>query len=94
MELPIASRAIIAGIKTSAVINIGTATLGALIGAGGYGQPIMTGLRLNDEWLMLEGALPAALLALVVGYWLGNLYSGKTASSPANHSAPARVSTP
>ena len=59
-------RSIMAGIKTSAVINIGTATLGALIGAGGYGQPILTGIRLDDIGLILEGAVPAALLALIV----------------------------
>ncbi|MEZ4647797.1 MAG: glycine betaine ABC transporter substrate-binding protein [Candidatus Eisenbacteria bacterium] len=64
VELPMASRSILAGIKTSAVINIGTATLGALIGAGGYGQPILTGIRLDDMALILEGAVPAALLAL------------------------------
>ena len=66
VELPIAARAILAGIKTSAVINVGTATLGALIGAGGYGQPILTGIRLDDVGLILEGAVPAALLALAV----------------------------
>jgi osmoprotectant transport system permease protein len=66
IELPIASRTILAGIKTSAVINVGTATLGALIGAGGYGQPILTGIRLNDMVLILQGALPAALMALAV----------------------------
>ena len=66
IELPMASRAILAGIKTSAVINVGTATLGALIGAGGYGQPIFTGIRLDDVGLILEGAVPAALLALAV----------------------------
>jgi osmoprotectant transport system permease protein len=66
VELPMASRAILAGIKTSAVINVGTATLGALIGAGGYGQPILTGIRLDDVGLILQGALPAALLALIV----------------------------
>ncbi|MFQ5429432.1 MAG: glycine betaine ABC transporter substrate-binding protein [Phycisphaerae bacterium] len=65
VELPMASRAILAGIKTSAVINIGTATLGALIGAGGYGQPILTGIRLDDIPLILQGAVPAALLALL-----------------------------
>ena len=65
VELPLAARAILAGIKTSAVINIGTATLGALIGAGGYGQPILTGIRLDDVGLILSGAIPAALLALV-----------------------------
>jgi osmoprotectant transport system permease protein len=46
------------------VINIGFATLGALINAGGYGQPILTGIRLDDFGLILEGAVPAALLAL------------------------------
>ena len=66
VELPLASRSILAGIKTSAVITIGTATLGALIGAGGYGQPIQTGLQLNDHREILFGAIPAAILALVV----------------------------
>ena len=66
IELPLASRSILAGIKTSAVINVGTATLGALIGAGGYGQPILTGIRLDSVPLILEGAVPAALLALIV----------------------------
>lgn len=66
VELPIASRSILSGIKTSAVINVGTATLGALIGAGGYGQPILTGIRLDNVGLILEGAIPAAILALLV----------------------------
>lgn len=65
VELPLALRTILAGVKTAAVINVGTATLGALIGAGGYGQPILTGIRLDDIGLILEGAVPAALLALV-----------------------------
>jgi osmoprotectant transport system permease protein len=66
VELPLATRAILAGIKTSAVINVGTATLSALIGAGGYGQPILTGIRLDDISLILQGAVPAAALALLV----------------------------
>lgn len=66
VELPLASREILAGIKTSAVINVGTATLGALIGAGGYGQPILTGIRLDNVGMILQGAVPAALLALAV----------------------------
>lgn len=66
IELPLATRAILAGIKTAAVINVGTATLGALIGAGGYGQPILTGIRLDDVGLILQGAVPAAALALIV----------------------------
>jgi osmoprotectant transport system permease protein len=66
VELPLATRSILAGIKTAAVINVGTATLGALIGAGGYGQPILTGIRLDDMGLILQGAVPAAVLALLV----------------------------
>lgn len=66
IELPLALRSILAGVKTSAVINVGTATLGALIGAGGYGQPILTGIRLDDLGLILEGALPAAGLAFAM----------------------------
>jgi osmoprotectant transport system permease protein len=69
IELPLSSRSILSGIKTSAVINVGTATLGALIGAGGYGQPILTGIRLDDVPLILEGAVPAALLALFVQWF-------------------------
>lgn len=66
--LPMASRSILAGIKTSAVINVGTATLAALIGAGGLGEPILSGLNLNDHATILEGAVPAALLALAVEF--------------------------
>ena len=56
-----------AGIKTSAVINIGTATLGGFIGAGGYGQPIFTGIQRGDpDQVLYEGALPAAVMALLV----------------------------
>jgi osmoprotectant transport system permease protein len=61
-----AMRSILAGIKTAAVINVGTATLAALIGAGGYGQPILTGIRLDNVGLILEGAVPSAVLALLV----------------------------
>ncbi len=64
--LPMAARSILAGIKTSAVINIGTATLAALIGAGGLGEPIISGLNLNDHATILQGAIPAAVLALLV----------------------------
>jgi osmoprotectant transport system permease protein len=70
--LPMASRTILAGIKTSAIINVGTATLAALIGAGGLGEPILSGLNLNDHATILEGAIPAAVLALLV-QWLFDL---------------------
>jgi osmoprotectant transport system substrate-binding protein/osmoprotectant transport system permease protein len=66
IELPLAARSILAGIKTSAVINVGTATIAAFIGAGGYGERLVTGLALNDHGLLLAGALPAAALALLV----------------------------
>jgi osmoprotectant transport system permease protein len=63
--LPLASPSILAGIKTSTIITIGSATLAALIGAGGLGEPIISGLNLNDGTTILEGAIPAALLAIV-----------------------------
>ena len=66
IELPLASRSILGGIKTSAVINVGTATIAAFIGAGGYGERITTGLALNDNAMLLAGAVPAAALALLV----------------------------
>lgn len=71
VELPLSARPILAGVRTAAVINVGTATLGALIGAGGYGQPILAGIRLDDINLILEGAVPAALLALLVQWLFG-----------------------
>ena len=66
VELPLASRTILAGIKTSAVVAVGSATIAAFIGAGGFGEPISTGLSLNDVTTILEGAIPAAALALLV----------------------------
>jgi osmoprotectant transport system permease protein len=68
IELPLASRAIFAGIKTAAVINVGTATIAAFIGAGGYGNRISQGLENNNDLLLLSGAIPAAALALLVQY--------------------------
>jgi len=66
IELPLAARTILAGIKTSAVINVGTATIAAFIGAGGYGERIVTGLAVNDHAMLLAGAIPAAALALLI----------------------------
>ena len=66
--LPIALPTILAGIKTSAVINVGTATIAALIGAGGFGEPIISGLSLNDNATILRGAIPAAVLAIAVQF--------------------------
>lgn len=70
--LPMASRSILAGIKTSTIINIGTATLAALIAQGGFGEPIVSGLAINDSGTILQGAIPAAALALIVG-WIFDL---------------------
>jgi osmoprotectant transport system permease protein len=66
IELPLAATTILAGIKTSAVINVGTATIAAFIGAGGYGERIVTGLALNDHAMLLAGAIPAAVMALLI----------------------------
>ncbi len=63
--LPMASRSILAGVKTSTIINIGTATLAGFIGAGGYGELIFSGISLNATGVILQGAVPAALLALL-----------------------------
>ncbi len=66
IEIPLALPFILAGIKTSAVINVGTATIAAFVGAGGYGERIVSGLALNDNATLLAGAIPAAALALIV----------------------------
>jgi osmoprotectant transport system permease protein len=66
VEMPLAMPVIMAGVKTSAVISVGTATIAAFIGAGGFGERIAQGLALNDHAVLLAGALPAALLALAV----------------------------
>ena len=66
IEMPLALPGVLAGIKTAAVINVGTATIAAFIGAGGYGERIVAGLAVNDRDLMLAGAIPAAVLALLM----------------------------
>lgn len=71
IQLPIAMRTILAGLRTATVISVGVATLAAFIGAGGLGQPIIEGLYLNDTQLVLVGAVPAALLALAADGLLG-----------------------
>ncbi|HEY4082164.1 MAG TPA: glycine betaine ABC transporter substrate-binding protein [Burkholderiaceae bacterium] len=65
IELPLAWPVIVAGLRTACTIAVGTATMAAFIGAGGYGERIVTGLALNDRELLMAGALPAAALALV-----------------------------
>ncbi len=79
VELPLALPSILAGVKTAAVINVGTATLGAMVGAGGYGQPILRGIRLDSTATLMEGALPAAALA-VLTQWLFGLIERRAVS--------------
>ena len=66
VELPLAARTILAGIRISAVINVGTATIAAFIGAGGFGERIVAGLAVNDRAMLLAGAVPAALMAIAI----------------------------
>lgn len=73
VELPLAARVILAGVRTSVVINVGTATIGAAIGAGGLGDPIIVGLVTQNMSYVLEGAIPAALLAVVIDSGLASL---------------------
>ena len=73
VRLPLAAPVIMAGIRTAAVIDVGTATLAAFIGAGGLGEPIVSGLALSDTRMILSGAIPAALLALLVDVTLAGV---------------------
>jgi osmoprotectant transport system permease protein len=86
VEIPLAVPSILSGIKTSAVINVGTATIAAFVGAGGYGERIVSGLALNDNATLLAGAIPAAALALLVqgGFEIGERRFGWTARAHAN----------
>ncbi len=70
VELPLAMPIIVSGIRTATVINVGMATIAAFIGAGGLGVPIVTGLALNDTRIILQGAIPAAALAIVLEFCL------------------------
>ena len=71
VRLPLAAPVIMAGVRTAAVITVGATTLAAFIGAGGLGEPIVTGLALADTRMVLFGAVPAAALALLVDAALG-----------------------
>lgn len=75
VELPLSARVILAGVRISVIINIGTAMIGAVIGAGGLGSPIIAGLVRDNLAFIIEGALPAALLAILADQFLGNIES-------------------
>ncbi|MCR4427209.1 MAG: ABC transporter permease [Firmicutes bacterium] len=73
VELPIAIPVILAGIRTSTIISIGTGTLAAFVGAGGLGHFIVTGLRMVRDHIILAGAVPAAVMALLVDFLLNRV---------------------
>ncbi|MFC1993360.1 ABC transporter permease [Chloroflexota bacterium] len=73
VELPLSAQVILAGVRISVIINIGTAMIGAVIGAGGLGSPIIAGLVRDNLAFIIEGALPAALLAIIADQLLANI---------------------
>ena len=76
VEIPLAAKVILAGVRISVIINIGTAMIGAVIGAGGLGSPIIAGLVQDNIAFILEGAVPAAILAILVDQLLANIEGG------------------
>lgn len=81
VELPLSAQVILAGVRISVIINIGTAMIGAVIGAGGLGSPIIAGLVRDNLAFIIEGALPAALLAILIDQFLSNMESSLTFTS-------------
>jgi osmoprotectant transport system permease protein len=77
VRLPLALPTIAAGVKTTAVVSVGTATLAALVGGGGFGSLIMSGLSLNQPETMLRGAVPVCVLAVVVEVALSWLFRSR-----------------
>jgi osmoprotectant transport system permease protein len=75
IEIPLSAQVILAGVRISVIINIGTAMIGAIIGAGGLGSPIIAGLVQDNIAFILEGAIPAALLAILADQFLANIES-------------------
>jgi osmoprotectant transport system permease protein len=73
VEIPLAARVILAGVRISVIINIGTAMIGAVIAAGGLGSPIIAGLVQNNLAYLIEGAVPAALLAILIDQLMSNI---------------------
>lgn len=90
IELPLALPTLMAGVKTAAVTNVGTATVAAFVGAGGLGERIVAGLAVNDTTLMLAGALPAAALAVVV-QWLFDALERRVAHNGRRESRDGRA---
>ena len=76
IEIPLAAQVILAGVRISVIINIGTAMIGAVIGAGGLGSPIIAGLVQDNLAFIIEGAAPAAILAVLADQILANIERG------------------
>jgi osmoprotectant transport system permease protein len=72
VELPLAASVILAGVRISVIINIGTAMIGAAIGAGGLGHPVIAGLVRDNLAFIVQGAVPAAMLAVLIDQLLAN----------------------
>ncbi len=94
VRLPLAAPVLMAGVRTAAVITVGTATLAAFIGAGGLGEPIVTGLQLADTGMILSGAVPAAALALLVDIGLAALERAVRPAGLDGPGAPADARAP
>jgi osmoprotectant transport system permease protein len=94
VRLPLAAPVLMAGVRTAAVITVGTATLAAFIGAGGLGEPIVTGLQLANTGMILSGAIPAAALALLVDIALAALERAVRPAGLEGPGAPAKGRTP
>ncbi len=73
IEMPLAAPIILAGVRVSVIINVGTAMIGATIGAGALGAPIISGLVQNNIAFILEGAIPAAFLAILLDLLFSNI---------------------
>jgi osmoprotectant transport system permease protein len=86
VEIPLAARVILAGVRISVIINIGTAMIGAVIAAGGLGSPIIAGLVQDNLAYLIEGAVPAALLAVLIDQLMANI-EASFAYMPAPESA-------
>lgn len=93
LELPLALPYLWAGLRTSVVVNVGTAALGATVGAGGLGAPIVSGLVTQNYAFLLEGAVTAALLALALDAWFGAFPTSRRSrlEAPARNNQPSRA---
>lgn len=95
VDLPLSTGVVLAGIRVATVISVGTATIAAAIGAGGLGVLIFRGLRMNDDILILAGAVPAAIMAIAADFSIGllerGLFPSRRGKDPQASAAPGKV---